>query len=1449
MNRLWALLLLYPVTLLAQTSGYPAPSVPAGAVQADPLSSASIVFQAPTSGVDANLPVPAAGKTTMQYMVNGPQGSGLYVIDGLGVASKVATATGTVAKATALAATPTGCPAGQSSNTFDASGNALNCTVSSGGAVAATSIPTAGLTTDLHFQDGSGTTARDSSPAGNSGTLGTGGAAPTWAAQGLAFAPGNNVSLPAALNNSQTFLFAVYINPIFADSNGAAVSPTITYPGLLTSSMTGGAGINLLHNYSFGGNLAGPGLFSPTIYNGVVVTGIQNVIAGFHVITYVLGTGAGNLDHIYIDGVETGVYSNHGSTAGAQTSGNLFLGSSGVGVWGGMGMNGTLYRFATYSGQLTAAQVASASASMTTEIAGRGVAVTPKPLSVARAQLFPIGDSITYGFNLTTPATQAWPANLALVNAPTYQIASAALIGYGVQAMEGSEANRYAPSCLTTAGPSAAIVFAGTNDFANQNLTPTQVMAYLASEIGILKTAGCRVFAGTMISRTGNAYGGVVYDVDKDGYDALILSQAKAAGAEGVVDFAANPLLGADGAYANATYFGTDAIHPTAAGQLLLATAASNSLNYYNGYKASSPRTYTATATMASGDGFVITAPAAATTLTMPDCTGPSGEIYTISNPQATFPVSVIGGTNQLIDGQTTAILIAANSTVTLRDVPKPKAVSGCGWASSSTTITAAQVNGPIRVANNSILHYADELPINDGAVHTIGNAPSTSRFSGLTTIAQVAALRLSDGSTPFASFLNQTTPFAYTNSLLTVGVTNFGSGGTPGTYAWTVTAGCSTAPTGRVMVGRDGRIKHFYIDTHGSCQGAPTFSLTAATGLTGFVLSPTVLTDATVPNWDLSWLAGEAALYTTHQLYYPAGTYVWGSQYALPLILPEAAEGAGVPVSNALAISGDGENRSILMPGKDFGLDATLVSAGDPAGNHKDSTTGVGNEFGRYGRQGMYSGFIRDLGMSSVYATSNKSEYAAPGQTPILMDGIHWGARLRMQNVKGPDGFFRDVSLVGDHTVFVGWHLEGGAWGYFWDAMSDYLYGDLQFVGMAASGQSIASLGVDKDSSISGHFSAETYLSAPYAMLAEAPADPQHCNPAMNQAIFDRLMTEYIGNAAFAEETDFNPLTNTYTTPSTNCRSWKGKINYTYPSWDNGHFWGGGRGRLAYADVGGWHVGIDDFGDGGNIVPFQGPSGPAPVAVFRQANGLSGSSMQADDVLSVLGGATPSVPLSNGDGSGMALRSKGGSVGTSGAWSGITSVLQGDGNNSVVTAGDLLILPYGAGFPIGEPNRSGLTGVALQRGPVNTTIAVATAGNIAINTGTTPAVGYGVLKAGSGIGATLTMVAGTAGTPGTYPWTGSGGGCTTAASGTYTIPAGGTGLTSYAITVYGVACTSRPGITLDTSVSLLQNGSLTPFFPASLGAVASGWQDGHVIGPVMGTATGQAVVSLGPSR
>ncbi len=70
-------------------------------------------------------------------------------------------------------------------------------------------------------------------------------------------------------------------------------------------------------------------------------------------------------------------------------------------------------------------------------------------------------------------------------------------------------------------------------------------------------------------------------------------------------------------------------------------------------------------------------------TLTLPDCTGQSGAVYTVTNLQSAFTVGVVAGSSsQLINGLGvgTAVPVPANGSLTLRDVPNAKTVSGCHW-------------------------------------------------------------------------------------------------------------------------------------------------------------------------------------------------------------------------------------------------------------------------------------------------------------------------------------------------------------------------------------------------------------------------------------------------------------------------------------------------------------------------------------------------------------------------------------------------------------------------------------------------------------------------------------------------------------------------------------------------------------------------------------------------
>ena len=534
-----------------------------------------------------------------------------------------------------------------------------------------------GALADYNFLQGSGTVLTDNSGSGNNGTLGTGAQAPTWATSGLSFTPGQGVSLPTSLNAAKTFFFAVYINPV--TTGNSTVATTGNQFPLLLSSSQGAAGFNVMYlKASPVTGLETSYVWTPTIYsNTSPATSAPNPLPGFHILGVVAGTGSGNVDHLYLDGVEVATYTMQGSSAGTLSAGNLWLGSTNTGVWAGSGLFGTMYRFVAYSGQLSAAQVQSATVAIRQDVASRGVSVTPTTAILNSPQLHTIGDSITYGSGVSTP----WPLLLTLTNQPSYTINNWGIPGFTLRGMVNVEPNRVDLRCSTEFGPATAIVFGGTNDFVQVASTASSVFQTMAAEVQTLKQAGCRVFVMTMLSRTGNDASSVSLDADKDAYDALVLTGAKAVGADGIIDVAANPLLGADGAYANTTYFQVDGTHPTPVGHGLVATAVSNSLNYYFGSKVSSPTVVTATTyQMLSGDGAVTAAPTANAAYTMPDCTGPSGESYVISNPQSAFTVTITGGSGQPINGLSSAITIPSNSTVTLRDVPNPKSSSGCHW-------------------------------------------------------------------------------------------------------------------------------------------------------------------------------------------------------------------------------------------------------------------------------------------------------------------------------------------------------------------------------------------------------------------------------------------------------------------------------------------------------------------------------------------------------------------------------------------------------------------------------------------------------------------------------------------------------------------------------------------------------------------------------------------------
>lgn len=472
---------------------------------------------------------------------------------------------------------------------------------------------------------------------------------------------------------------AVYVNPVTAGNQ-----PNNSFP-LLVSASNGGSGFNLLYGMPGGGAGFIPFAYAPSIFAAnTVETNSQDASTGFHVYCAVLGVAGSSLDRFYTDGTEN-TYGVQGASAGLQTTGNFFLGSSNVSPWTTSGFLGTMYRAAFFPGQLNATQVQAVSTTLRADAITRGVITSPVAKPEGAPLFHAIGDSITAGFLVSSP----WENNMTLTNQPSYTIVDWGISGITGIAVAGSEPNRVGEECISTTGPAVATVFLGTNDFATGTpaqtaSTPQSVMNGLAGEIQTLKQAGCVVFVGTMLSRSGTDANGTVFDADKDGLDALILLRAKQAGAAGVIDFAAEPLIGADGAYANGTNFNPDGIHPTQPMQNRMGAIASNALNYYFGYNQSNPHVVTTAAyTMLAGDGYLTANPTANQTLTLPDCTGQSGAVYTVTNLQSTFGVGVLAGnSSQLINGlaAATAVTVPSNGSVGFRDVPNPKTVSGCHW-------------------------------------------------------------------------------------------------------------------------------------------------------------------------------------------------------------------------------------------------------------------------------------------------------------------------------------------------------------------------------------------------------------------------------------------------------------------------------------------------------------------------------------------------------------------------------------------------------------------------------------------------------------------------------------------------------------------------------------------------------------------------------------------------
>ena len=392
--------------------------------------------------------------------------------------------------------------------------------------------------------DGSGSNLSDSSGNGNNGTLGPTTHAPTWIAAsaggGLKFAAASQqyVSLPAAVNGAKTFLLVTFFDPAAANNEyGSPLSPN-----------AGNTGPNIMYTWA-NSVLSGAGNqnYMAGSWNGALQNGTNpKNIHGYQILTYSEQAGG---DQFYQYTVPNG----QGGAIGTLSSGNYQLGG-GAGAGATTWFQGQILFAAFWSVALTTAQVTQAVQAVQQLFINRGLPLNGTPAG-GTWQTPDYND--TFCLDGDSETTYILAANLPTVpTTPSLQIYNTGQSGQTAEAINAN--STYAvdsnlPNLGSavnggTAGQGAnragVITFIGTNDSGGSATTP---LGSLASYCRTRRKAGWnKIGIVTMMSRSG-------VDSFKNSYDAL-LRQYWADWSDLLLDVAANPNWGANGASANTAY-------------------------------------------------------------------------------------------------------------------------------------------------------------------------------------------------------------------------------------------------------------------------------------------------------------------------------------------------------------------------------------------------------------------------------------------------------------------------------------------------------------------------------------------------------------------------------------------------------------------------------------------------------------------------------------------------------------------------------------------------------------------------------------------------------------------------------------------------------------------------------------------------------------------------------
>jgi lysophospholipase L1-like esterase len=558
------------------------------------------------------------------------------------------------AKVGLLSSMPSSCVAGEVFMASDQAREALKQCNSAGTFQSTSGIVTNGLIADYWMGNcdgtiGSGTVLADCSGNGNSATV-PGAGNPTWTQQGLTWATSVNapVILPTSVLNSFTTV------QIYADMS---LPNNYNNTAQIQAFLSAGSSIVLWGNVDSATPLC-CGLYGA--WKGFPATQEINPAVGPNFFTYILDNSS---DTICIGANCAVSYYSRGGNNPSTRTGPFLLGGNNVSAQ----MTGSIYRVIFYNRALTPAEVAQNDGAVNTWVGYKGVARGQYTPQTAPDTLVCIGDSITLGVGATPACSTSMMTSLN----DTFQIFNLGMSGEFLSNMVIA-----APKFASAINPNGKInvtwIFAGTNDMCvpSNTLTPAQTLQQMMALARYMRSQGTKVMVFPMLSRTGN-YQSTTCDALHDQYNALLTQNWPSFADAFVYGMLNDPNLTGDGAYANATYFQADGIHPTTAGQQLIAGYAqaeingllTGTTNLAGIREAIATKTANYAATM--GDSVLLcNASAGPVTITLPTAAGIPGRSFQVKKTDSSAnacSISTTGG--QTIDGASTVSLTSQYSS------------------------------------------------------------------------------------------------------------------------------------------------------------------------------------------------------------------------------------------------------------------------------------------------------------------------------------------------------------------------------------------------------------------------------------------------------------------------------------------------------------------------------------------------------------------------------------------------------------------------------------------------------------------------------------------------------------------------------------------------------------------------------------------------------------------